>query len=101
MHDGEMIEEKYITEVGTGVVKRYERLKFLGRGGFAKCYKIKDLDTKKIYAMKIIDKSMLAKAKSMQKLASEISIHRSMNHHNVVHFERNFEDSQNAYIRRW
>ena len=98
MHDGEMIEEKYITEVGTGVVKRYERLKFLGRGGFAKCYKIKDLDTKKIYAMKIIDKSMLAKAKSMQKLASEISIHRSMNHHNVVHFERNFEDSQNAYI---
>ena len=36
--------------------KRYEKGKFLGKGGFAKCYEITDLDTSKIFAGKIVPK---------------------------------------------
>jgi len=91
--EGNMLDEK-----GVSVTKKYSKGKFLGKGGFAKCYEFKDLETGKILAAKIIDKLSLAKEKSKQKLASEINIHKSLNHHGVVRFENNFEDSRNVYI---
>ena len=36
----------------------------IGKGGFAKCYEVTNLDTKKIYAAKIIPKSTLTKSRS-------------------------------------
>ena len=37
-------------------VRKYERGKFLGKGGFAKCYEMKCVDTGKIYAAKVFIK---------------------------------------------
>ena len=85
-------------ETGGCVVKKYSKGRFLGKGGFAKCYEFKDLDTGKILAAKIIDKLSLAKERSKQKLASEINIHKSLKHPGVVRFENNFEDGRNVYI---
>ncbi len=92
------IEAKVVNEKGVSVVKRYEKGRFLGKGGFAKCFELKDLETGKVLAAKIIDKLSLNKERSKQKLASEINIHKSLKHPGVVRFESTFEDSTNVYI---
>lgn len=94
----EIIEEKITNPLGEPVVKRYARGKFLGKGGFAKCYECTNLETKKVTAAKIIPKSTLQKSRQRAKLLSEIKIHRSLQHPNVVQFEHVFEDQQNVYI---
>jgi serine/threonine protein kinase len=94
----EMIEEKRVNEAGDTVLKRYERGRFLGKGGFAKCYELRDIDSGKLLAAKIIDKASLNKGRAKQKLLSEIKIHRSMRHPGVVRFEGYFEDSQRVFI---
>lgn len=80
--------------------KKYIRGKFLGKGGFAKCYEITPQDNPKniIMAAKIVQKASLNKSRAKQKLMSEIKIHRSITHQYVVKFEHFFEDAENVYI---
>ena len=80
------------------MVKKYVKGKFLGKGGFAKCYDFTSLETRKLMAAKIIPKASLTKSRAKQKLMSEIRIHRSLHHPNVVGFEHFFEDAENVYI---
>jgi polo-like kinase 1 len=49
--------------------RRYERGKFLGKGGFAKCYELKDLATGELLAGKIVPKSMLTKTHQKEKMS--------------------------------
>ena len=93
-----IIEEKITKPSGETSVKRYLRGKLLGKGGFAKCYEVTNLETKRILAAKIIAKNSLTKARAKQKLISEIKIHRSLKHEGIVQFEHVFEDSENVYI---
>jgi polo-like kinase 1 len=79
-------------------VKRYQKGKYLGKGGFAKCYEMTSYDTNRTYACKVVPKSSLTKASSKRKLLNEIKIHRSITHKGVVKFERFFEDKTNVYI---
>ena len=55
----------------TGAVIKYERGKFLGKGGFAKCYELKRVDNGRIFAAKIFDKQGLSKKKKKKKLINE------------------------------
>jgi polo-like kinase 1 len=93
-----IIEEKVVRFNGDISVKKYIRGKFLGKGGFAKCYEFTQSETKKVSAAKIIDKTSLTKSRAKQKLMSEIKIHRSLHHSNIVGFEHFFEDAENVYI---
>jgi polo-like kinase 1 len=93
-----IIEEKINKPNGEKAVRRYAKGKMLGKGGFAKCYEVTNLETKKILAAKIIPKNTLTKSRARQKLISEIKIHKSLNHQNVVKFEHVFEDHENVYI---
>ncbi|CAK89304.1 unnamed protein product (macronuclear) [Paramecium tetraurelia] len=94
-----VIFEEKITKVnGEVAIKRYQRGKFLGKGGFAKCYEATNLETKKVLAAKIIAKSSLTKNRARQKLISEIKIHKSLQNTNIVQFEHVFEDHENVYI---
>ena len=45
-------------EISTGAIIKYERGKFLGKGGFAKCYEMKRIDNGRIFAAKIFDKEV-------------------------------------------
>jgi len=38
------------------------------QGGFAKCYEVTSLDTKRVYAAKIIEKASLNKSKAKEKV---------------------------------
>lgn len=80
----------------TGLV--YAKGKLLGKGGFAKCYEMKDLKNQKIYAGKIMSKQNLAKKNQMEKIVREIELHFCLSHKNVVGFHSFFEDNHSVYI---
>ena len=50
-------------------VHKYLRGKLLGKGGFAKVYKVTSLDTNKEYAVKIVPKANLVKSRARQKVS--------------------------------
>jgi polo-like kinase 1 len=41
--------------------KKYAKGKLLGKGGFAKCYELTNIENKRLYAAKIIPKNTLTK----------------------------------------
>lgn len=75
----------------------YHRGHFLGEGGFARCFQIRD-DSGKIFAAKTVAKLSIKTEKTRKKLLSEIQIHKSMRHPNIVQFIDCFEDETNVYI---
>ncbi|KAM8879875.1 serine/threonine-protein kinase PLK1 [Spinachia spinachia] len=79
-------------------MKRYARGRFLGKGGFAKCYEITDLETKQVFAGKIVPKSLILKQHQREKMTSEIAIHKSLDHANVVGFHGFFEDDDFVFV---
>ncbi|KAK5899023.1 hypothetical protein CesoFtcFv8_008542 [Champsocephalus esox] len=79
-------------------MKRYARGRFLGKGGFAKCYEITDMETKQVFAGKIVPKSLILKQHQREKMTSEIAIHKSLNHANVVGFHGFFEDDDFVFV---
>ncbi|EAR82871.2 Serine/Threonine kinase (macronuclear) [Tetrahymena thermophila SB210] len=93
-----IIEERVQIVNGEQIIKRYQRGSLLGKGGFAKCFQVTNLENKKVMAAKIIPKSTLVKNRARQKLISEIKIHKSLHHNNIVKFEHVFEDHDNVYI---
>ncbi|XP_038053272.1 serine/threonine-protein kinase PLK1-like [Patiria miniata] len=78
--------------------KRYKKGRFLGKGGFAKCYELIDTATNTTYAGKIVSKALLVKPHQKEKMSMEIAIHRSISHPHIVGFHGFFEDSDNVYI---
>ncbi|CAL7941690.1 unnamed protein product [Xylocopa violacea] len=85
-----------IYDVNSG--KSYLRGRFFGKGGFAKCYEIKESESRCVYAGKIVPKSQITKTNHREKMTQEISIHQTLNHKNVVGFYGFFDDPQNIYI---
>lgn len=77
--------------------REYNRGSCLGEGGFARCFQIKD-DTGRVFAAKTIAKASIKNEKTKTKLLSEIKIHKSMSHPNIVQFIDCFEDDVNVYI---
>ena len=67
-------------------------------GGFASCYLVENIETKRQFAAKIISKTTLMKPKTKQKLLSEIRIHKSVTHKHIVQFYHVFENEYNVYI---
>lgn len=78
--------------------RTYKRLRFFGKGGFAKCYEIMDVITGEVYAGKIVSKKLMMKHNQKEKMTQEITIHRSLNHRNIVGFHSFFDDPMNIYI---
>ena len=93
-----VVEEKIIKVTGDVQIRKYYKGRLLGKGGFAKCYEFNCAENKKIFAGKVIAKSSLVKSRAKQKLISEIKIHKSLHHPQIVAFEHYFEDTENVYI---
>lgn len=92
------IPEEIVEKVKGIEVKKYKRGNFLGKGGFARCYELIDVQTQCSWAGKIISKSKLIKSRAKQKLINEIKIHNSVHHENIVQFGHYFEDSEYVYV---
>ncbi|XP_043284703.1 serine/threonine-protein kinase PLK1 [Venturia canescens] len=78
--------------------KSYVKGRFFGKGGFAKCYEIRESKSHLVYAGKIVPKSIITKSNQKEKMTQEILIHQSLNHKHVVGFHGFFDDSHNVYI---
>lgn len=78
--------------------RRYLRGKILGKGGFAKCYEATDLDTRELWAVKIVAKASLVKQRAKVKLLSEIAIHKTLMHDKIVRYINHFDDPDFVYI---
>uniref|UniRef100_A0A1A9WDJ5 polo kinase n=1 Tax=Glossina brevipalpis TaxID=37001 RepID=A0A1A9WDJ5_9MUSC len=78
--------------------KKYKRMRYFGKGGFAKCYEIVDITTNDVYAAKIISKERVMKYNQKEKMIQEIIIHRSLSHPNIVKFHDFFDDNYNIYV---
>jgi polo-like kinase 1 len=58
------IEEKIVKVNGDVATRRYTKGRFLGKGGFARVYEIKNNDSNKTYAGKIVAKASLTKSRA-------------------------------------
>ena len=90
--------ENIIKVTGDVQKRKYYKGRLLGKGGFAKCYEFICAENKKVFAAKVVAKSSLVKSRAKQKLISEIKIHKSLHHPQIVAFEHYFEDTENVYI---
>lgn len=79
-------------------MKRYRRGRFLGKGGFAKCYEITDMDTGEVFAGKVVPKALLLKPSQKEKMSMEIAIHKSLDDPHVVGFYGFFEDEDFVFV---
>uniref|UniRef100_A0A8C0JFI9 Serine/threonine-protein kinase PLK n=1 Tax=Chelonoidis abingdonii TaxID=106734 RepID=A0A8C0JFI9_CHEAB len=76
----------------------YCKGRLLGKGGFARCYEMTDVNSNKTYAVKVIPHSRVAKPHQREKIINEIELHRDLHHKHIVKFSHHFEDSENIYI---
>ena len=60
----------------------------MGRGGFARCYELIDVDSKEVFAGKIVSKTLLVKQHSKEKMTQEIAIHKTLRNTHIVQFHR-------------
>ena len=93
-----IVEEKITKVTGEVQIRKYVKGRILGKGGFAKCFEFINQENQHSSAAKIIPKKSLVKSRAKQKLISEIKIHKSLHHQNIVAFEHYFEDSENVYL---
>jgi polo-like kinase 1 len=76
---------------------RYIKGRLLRNGGFGEVYECNLFRTKKVYAMKILDKYKL-KPHDIKNLRNEIRVHCSLEHQHVCQFKHMFEDKRYCYI---
>ena len=95
----DIIEERRKSS-STGEIKiyKYKKGKYLGKGGFARCYTMTNMEDGHVYAGKVVSKSSLVKSTAKELLIAEIKIHKHLNHRHIVKFEHFFEDKVNVYI---
>uniref|UniRef100_A0AC34R5V4 Serine/threonine-protein kinase PLK n=1 Tax=Panagrolaimus sp. JU765 TaxID=591449 RepID=A0AC34R5V4_9BILA len=70
---------------------------FLGKGGFAACYRLTDgIGTS--YAGKVVGKHLIKSKAHSDKLSQEICIHQKLGHKHIVKLFAAFEDTANVYL---
>ncbi|GJD07320.1 Serine/threonine-protein kinase plk-2 [Galdieria sulphuraria] len=94
----QLFHREQVSSAQSEVLRKFEKGRLLGKGGFAKVYQLTDIHTHQKYAGKIIPKNAIRKESAKQKLISEIRIHRELRHRHIVKFESCFEDQENVYI---
>ncbi|KAM6250111.1 serine/threonine-protein kinase PLK1 [Porphyrio hochstetteri] len=78
--------------------RSFVRGRFLGKGGFARCYELSEAESREVFAGKVVPKSLLVKPHQKEKMSMEIAIHRSLSHRHVVGFHGFFEDADFVYV---
>ena len=76
----------------------YDIEKPIGKGGFCTVYKTTYKETKKVYALKVIDKSILNNDEQIKNIINEINIMNELDSPNLLRLITNFEDENRIYI---
>ena len=70
----------------------------VGNGGFGKVFKVTHKVTKKVYAIKVMDKESIIKHKMQDQINREIEIMYKINHPHIVKLVNHYEDDDNLYL---
>jgi len=60
----QIVEEKITKHSGETQIRKYVKGKFLGKGGFAKCYEFQPQESSRVLAAKIVQKASLTKSRA-------------------------------------
>lgn len=74
------------------------KLLILGKGSYGEVKLYQHITTKVLYAVKIINKEFIKKHSNINILLREISVHKSLQHPNIIQLVKHFEDSEKVYI---
>ena len=87
-----------ITKNETPMVNNYKILSKLGKGSFGSVYKVQNIYTEKIYAMKVIQKYDVTYQDGDQSFLKEIEILMKVEHPNIIKIFEYYEDEINYYL---
>eukprot|EP01126_Amoeba_proteus_P049992 TRINITY_DN5870_c0_g1_i10.p1 TRINITY_DN5870_c0_g1~~TRINITY_DN5870_c0_g1_i10.p1 ORF type:complete len:461 (-),score=75.71 TRINITY_DN5870_c0_g1_i10:406-1788(-) len=83
------------TKVG---VDSFETLKVIGRGGFGRVLLVRKRDTKKVYAMKVLKKAIIAVRGEIEHTRTEKSVMSKVDHPFLVKLHWSFQTEENLYF---
>ena len=87
-----------ITQNDSPMVNNYKILSKLGKGSFGSVYKVQDIFTEKIYAMKVIQKYYVTYQDGDQSFLKEIEILMKLEHPNIIKIFEYYVDEINYYL---
>ena len=95
----QQVEEKIPENVPNNSLNRYEDMKqVLGSGSYGEVKLVKNKTTNKLHAMKIVNKKSVEQEASLDIIIREISVHKELNHPNIIKLNDSFEDREFIYL---
>nr|XP_045719868.1 inactive serine/threonine-protein kinase PLK5 [Mirounga angustirostris] len=78
----------------------YRRGKLIGTGAFSRCYKLVDMSTSAVFALKVVPRAGggAARLRSRRKVEREIALHSCLEHRNIVALHGHFADREHVYM---
>ncbi|XP_053766759.1 inactive serine/threonine-protein kinase PLK5 isoform X2 [Desmodus rotundus] len=88
----------FLRDPGSGRV--YKRGKLIGKGAFSRCYKLTDLSTSSVFAVKVVPRRGAGAGglRPCGKVEREIALHSRLRHRNIVAFLGHFADRDHVYM---
>ncbi|XP_020897505.1 cAMP-dependent protein kinase catalytic subunit 1 isoform X2 [Exaiptasia diaphana] len=85
-------------EHNTASLEEFDRLKTLGTGSFGRVMLVQHKDSKRYFAMKILDKQKVVKLKQVEHTLNEKKILQAISFPFLVNLEWHFKDNSNLYM---
>ncbi|XP_029773023.1 inactive serine/threonine-protein kinase PLK5 isoform X4 [Suricata suricatta] len=78
----------------------YRRGKLIGKGAFSRCYKLMDMSTSAVFALKVVPRGGggAGRLRPLGKVEREIALHSRLRHRNIVAFHGHFSDRDHVYM---
>ncbi|XP_032108291.1 LOW QUALITY PROTEIN: inactive serine/threonine-protein kinase PLK5 [Sapajus apella] len=88
----------FLRDPGSGRV--YRRGKLIGTGAFSRCYKLTDMSTSAVFALKVVPRggAGAGRLRPRGKVEREIALHSRLRHRNIVAFHGHFADRDHVYM---
>ncbi|XP_047633653.1 inactive serine/threonine-protein kinase PLK5 isoform X2 [Phacochoerus africanus] len=88
----------FLRDPGSGRV--YKRGKLIGKGAFSRCYKLTDMSTSAVFALKVVPRGGggAGQLHPRGKVEREIALHSRLRHRNIVAFHGHFADHDHVYM---
>ncbi|XP_050626995.1 LOW QUALITY PROTEIN: inactive serine/threonine-protein kinase PLK5 [Macaca thibetana thibetana] len=88
----------FLRDPGSGRV--YRRGKLIGKGAFSRCYKLTDMSTSAVFALKVVPRGGAGAGclRTQGKVEREIALHSCLRHRNIVAFHGHFADRDHVYM---